>query len=94
MAQPTRSEAPQSAGWTVWVVICRPQRGKPGNSSVAFTGGSPIENWRLQGAEVEPWNAVRMVAVRVGGSGNGPSRVSRERNGHDAWSTKTAAGSP
>jgi hypothetical protein len=76
-----KSENPQ------WVATERPQRGQPNDSSPAFIGNGPVDNWLLQEPAGDPWNAVGMVvATPVGGQ-------KTEREGNDSWSTQAEEGS-
>ena len=87
MAQPSGSTAAPK----VWVAVNRPYVGQPGSGSSNFIGSRPIDNWFLGGSGGDPWNAVGMVTVPVGGIA---PRVGLQTGASNDWSSRAAAGSP
>jgi len=88
--QPQSPEETRQLASPTWTATRRPQQGQPNDSSPAFTGNSPLDNWVRQGIDSDPWNVVGMVAGLVGG----PQQTRQEaKGGNDDWSTRATMGS-
>ena len=89
--QPQSPEETRQLASPTWTATRRPQRGQSQNSSPAFTGNSPLDNWIRQGTDSDPWNGVGSVVAELVG---GPQQARQEAEGvEDDWSTQATVGS-